>query len=319
MTTRSPRVLLFDPITWIDDWSYDVEQASLAALGVELVIPADRTDRDRQLSAADVVVVSSIDSLTAGHVEMLDQCVGILCYSAGMDAVDLAAANRKGIPVANVQAGTADVADHAMTLLLAAWRMLPAMSAAAAAGHWDLADHPEFRSIPRLEDSTLGIFGAGAIGRAVADRARGFGVDTIATYRRPEVATPDLPHADVQTLFAKSDAVILTASLTPSSHRVIDRSVLEHAGPGAVLVNVGRGALVVEDDLVWALDTGLLRAAALDVRDPEPPDPAADPLGGRTDVILTPHMAGVSSRSLSNLQQLAADGIEALLRQGGRI
>lgn len=319
MTPRSPRVVFFDPITWIDDWSYRVEEEALRALGVEVVIPADRAERDRQLATADVVVVSSIDRLTASHIDQLERCVGILCYSAGMDAVDLAAADRKGIPVANVQAGTADVADHAMTLLLAVWRMLPAMSAAAAAGHWDLAEHPEFGSIPRLEDSTVGIFGAGAIGRAVADRARAFGANTIATYRRPEVATPDFPHADLQTLFAESDAVILTASLTPSSRRVIDRSVLEHAGPGAILVNVGRGALIVEDDLVWALDTGLLRAAALDVRDPEPPDPATDPLRGRTDVILTPHMAGVSSRALSSLHQLAADGIEALLRQGGRI
>lgn len=319
MTSKSPRVLFFDPITWIHDWSYDVETASLATVGVEVVIPADRTERDRQLSSSDVVVVSSIDRLTADHVEMLDQCVGILCYSAGMDAVDLAAANRRRIPVANVQAGTADVADHAMTLLLAAWRMLPAMSAAAGAGHWDMAEHPEFRSIPRLEGSTVGIFGAGAIGRAVADRARAFGTNTIATYRRPGVATSDLPHVDLRTLFAESDAVILTASLTPSSHQVIDRSVLEHAGPGAVLVNVGRGALVVEEDLAWALDTGILRVAALDVRDPEPPDPATDPLRGRTDVVLTPHMAGVSSRALSSLHQLAADGIKALLRLGGRI
>jgi lactate dehydrogenase-like 2-hydroxyacid dehydrogenase len=236
-----------------------------------------------------------------------------------MDAVDLGAAETRGIPVTNIRAGTADVADHATTLLLATWRMLPAMSAAAAAGQWDLAVHPEFRSIPRLGDSTVGIFGAGAIGRAVGDRVRAFGADTIATYRRPELATPELPHVDLAALFAESDAIVLTASLTPSSHRVVDRSILRHAGPGAVLVNVGRGALVVEDDLVWALDEGILRGVGLDVRDREPPDPATDRLGGRRDVIQTPHMAGVSSRALSSLHQLAADGIEALLRQGGRL
>jgi phosphoglycerate dehydrogenase-like enzyme len=236
-----------------------------------------------------------------------------------MDAVDLGAAETRGIPVTNVRAGTADVADHAITLLLAAWRMLPAMAAAAKAGQWDLAEHPEFRSIPRLGDGTVGIFGVGAIGRAVADRVRAFGASTIATYRRPEAATPELPHVDLPSLFSETDAVILTASLTPSSHRVVNRSILERAKPGGVLVNVGRGALIVEQDLVWALDAGILRAVALDVRDPEPPDPGSDPLGGRADVIQTPHMAGVSSRALSSLPHLAAEGIVALLRQGGRI
>jgi glycerate dehydrogenase len=319
MTPRPPRVVFFDPITWIDDWSYRVEEQALRAVGVEVVIPGDRAERDRLLATADVVVVSSIDRLTASHIDQLERCVGILCYSAGMDAVDLAAADRKGIPVANVQAGTADVADHALTLLLAAWRMLPAMSAAVEAGEWDLAGHPEFRSIPRLEGSTVGIFGAGAIGRAVADRARAFGTNTIATYRRPEAATSELPHVDLPRLFSESDALILTASLTRSSHRAVDRGLLGLVRPGTVLVNVGRGALVVEEDLVWALDAGLLRAVALDVRDPEPPDPANDPLTRRADVIQTPHMGGVSSQALASLHQLAADGIEALLRQGGRI
>jgi len=319
MNHSPSRVLLFDPITWIDDWSYDEERAALSRLGVELVIPADRAQRDLLLGVADVVVVSSIDRLTTVDINRLERCVGILCYSAGMDAVDLDAAARAGIPVANVRAGTADVADHAMTLLLAAWRMLPVMTDAADTHRWDLADHPEFRSIPRLEGSTVGIFGAGAVGRAVADRVRVFGMQPIATYRRPEAAQPDLPHVPVERLFSDSDALVLTASLTPTSLGVVNRRTLAHSRPGSILVNVGRGGLIVEEDLVWALETGLVRAAALDVRDPEPPDPAADPLTGRPDVIQTPHVAGVSAAALSSLHRLAAEGMEALLRQGGRL
>lgn len=314
-----PNVVYFDPITWIDEWSYDEERSALAHLGVDVVIPADRDERDRRIRTADVVVVSSIDRLTADHVGRLEHCVGILCYSAGMDAVDLAAADRAAIPVRNVQAGTPDVADHAMTLLLAAWRMLPAMTAAVDDRRWDLTELPEFRTIPRLEGSTVGIFGAGAVGQAVATRARAFGVRTLATYRRPEVAVPELPHVPVERLFAESDALILTASLTPSSRHIVNSRTLAHARPGAILVNVGRGGLIVENDLVEALDAGILRAAALDVRDPEPPDPATDPLAGRADVIQTPHMAGVSAAAFPSLRRLAAEGIETLLRQGGRL
>ncbi|HJR90999.1 MAG TPA: NAD(P)-dependent oxidoreductase [Acidimicrobiia bacterium] len=316
---RPPQVLLFDPITWIHDWSYEEERTALAAVGAELVNPADRAERDRLLADADVVVVSSIDRLTAAHIDQLERCVGVLCYSAGMDAVDLEATGRAKIAVTNIRAGTADVADHAMTLLLAAWRRLPVMIAEARAGRWDLEQHPEFRSISRLGGSTLGIFGAGPIGRAVADRARSFGMLTIATYRRPEIAEQDLPHVPLDRLMAEADALVLTASLNQSTRGIVDRHLLAGARPGMVLVNVGRGALVVERDLADALDAGIVAVAALDVRDPEPPDPDDDVLTGRPDVIQTPHSAGVSAEALSSLHRLAAEEIEGLLRRGGRI
>lgn len=319
MTHTTPTVLFFDPIGWVHEWSYEPERALLDPVGVEMVIPVDRAERDAALPRADVVVVSSVDRLTAEHVAALERCVGILCYSAGMDAVDGEAARAAGIPVTNVRAATADVADHAITLLLAAWRMLPAMTIAATTSSWDLGRHPQFRTIPRLGGRTMGILGAGAIGREVAARGRAFGMRTIATYRRPDTADPDLPHVDADRLFAESDAVVLTAALTPETRGMVDARLLAKARPGLVLVNVGRGGLIVEGDLADALDRGIVRAAGLDVRVSEPPDPDGDPLSGRPDVIQTPHMAGVSSDAAADLHRLAAEGIIALLRQGGRL
>lgn len=316
---RRVRVLFFDPINWIQDWSYDEELAALAPLDIDVVIPVDRGARDRELAHADVVVVSSIDHLTAADVDQLGQCVGILCYSAGMDAVDVEAANRAGIAVRNIRAGTADVADHAMTLLLVAWRRLLSMISEANDGRWELEQHPEFQNIPRLGGKTLGIFGAGAIGRAVAVRARAFGMRTIATYRRPQAAAPDLPHVPLESLIAESDALILTASLNQTTKGVINRRVLARARPKLILINVARGGLIVERDLAEALDSGIVAVAALDVRDPEPPDPSVDLLTGRPEVIQTPHTAGVSTEALSSLHRLAAKEIVSLLRQGGRL
>jgi D-3-phosphoglycerate dehydrogenase len=312
-------VLLFDPINWLHEWSYEVERELLLPLGVDLVNPASPEERDNYLPDADVVVVSSIDQLRAAHIDRLERCVGILCYSAGMDAVDVEAANRAGIPVRNIRAGTPDVADHAMALLLAAWRKLPDMISEARDGRWDLAQHPEFRSIRRLEGSTLGIFGPGAIGRAVASRARAFGMDTVATYRRPESAESDLPHVPLNQLAVDSHAIVLTASLNQSTKGAIDSSVLGSAREGLILVNVGRGGLIVETDLADALDSGRVAAAALDVRDPEPPVPGQDPLAGRPNVIVTPHTGGVSAEALAGLHRLAAEQIESLLRSGGRL
>lgn len=320
MTSPAPIVVLFDPVTWTGDWSYDTERATLENAGATLVVPDSRAERDAALPDADVVVVSSIEQLASEHIGRLRRCVGILCYSAGKDAVDLTAAEDAGIPVTNVQSGTADVADHAIALLLAAWRMIPAMTAAADSYSWDLSEHPEISSIRRMDGTTLGIFGAGAIGHAVAHRARAFGMRTIGTYRRPETADDDLlPHVAIEDLFAQSDAVVLTASLTPSSTGIINADILSHARPGMVLVNVSRGALVVESDLVAALDDGTIRVAALDVRDPEPPDPETDRLTGRSDVIQTPHWAGVTVDALENLHRLAAEKIIGLLREGRRL
>lgn len=318
-SSHRPQVLIFDPIDWVQEWSYDEERDLLAPLGVDIVIPEDRVTREVMLNTADVVVVSSVDRLTAGDIARLDRCVGILCYSAGMDAVDLEAAESRGIPVTNIRAGTADVADHAMALLLAAWRRLPKLMAETRAGRWDLDDHPELWSLPRLAESTLGILGAGAIGRAVAYRARAFGMRTIATYRRPALAERELPHLPLEELMAEADAVVLTASLNSTTEGIINRRVLAVARRGLILVNVGRGGLIVEADLAEALDAGIVACAALDVRDPEPPDPDDDRLTHRPDVIQTPHVAGVSAEALSSIHRLAAEGIEVLLRQGGRL
>jgi glycerate dehydrogenase len=316
---RRPRVLFFDPVGWVQEWSYAEEIEALAQLGVDAVIPEDRNIRDRALPDADVVVVSSVDQLTAAHVDQLERCVGILCYSAGMDAVDVEAATRAGIAVDNIRAGTVDVADHAMTLLLAAWRRLPTMTAAAAAGHWDLALNPGLGSVRRLEGKTLGIFGAGAVGRAVAVRARAFGMITVATYRRPEVAETELPHVPFERLLAESDALVLAASLNPETAGIINAGSLAAARPGLVIVNVGRGGLISERDLAQALDDGIVAAAGLDVRDPEPPDPSEDLLAGRLNVILTPHFAGLSVEAFASIHRLASEGIESLLREGGRL
>jgi D-3-phosphoglycerate dehydrogenase / 2-oxoglutarate reductase len=318
--TYRPLVTFVDPLTWSRDFSYEIEQTALTAAGVELVIPADEAERDRILPLADVVISSGTMKVGADMIARLERCVGIQCYSVGKDAVDSAAADLAGIPVANVNASTADVADHTMALLLAMERRLFPMVEATERNEWVLRNLPDAWEIRRLEGQTLGIVGAGRIGRTVAQRARAFGFRTIAHDRfLPDPADPDLEMVELGDLFAQSDAVVVCASLDADSHELINDEVLAHIKPGAYFVNCARGGLVDEAALARALNDGRIRMAALDVRNPEPPDPDDDHLGDHPNVIQTPHMAAMSDRTRIDVHHLVAENVIRLLRAGGRL
>ena len=315
-----PLVTFVDPLTWSRDFSYEIEQTAMAAAGVQLVIPADEAERDRLLPQADVVISSGTMKVGADMIARLERCVGIQCYSVGKDAVDSDAADLAGIPVANVNASTADVADHTIALLLAMERRLIPMVEATERNEWVLRNLPDAWEIRRLEGQTLGVVGAGRIGRTVAQRARAFGFRTIAHDRfPPDPADPDLEMVELHDLFAQSDAIAVCASLDADSHELINDEVLAHVKPGAYFVNCARGGLVDEAALARALDDGRIRMAALDVRKPEPPDPANDNLGEHPNVIQTPHMAAMSDRTRIDVHHLVAENVINLLRAAGRL
>lgn len=313
-------VTFFDPLTWRIDFSYDVETEIFAEHGISLVVPADAAERDRLLPLADAIISSGTAKVDAAAIASFDRCVAIQCYSVGMDAVDAAAAAAAGIPVANVNASTADVADHTIALLLALERRLFPMAVAAGEHNWNLRSLTDPWKIRRLEGQTLGVVGAGRIGRTVAQRARAFGFTTIAhDLVEPDPADPELEMVGLAELFSRSDAVAVCASLDDGSRRMINDDVLAHAKPGMYFVNCARGGLVDEAALARALDDGRIDLAALDVRDPEPPDPAYDLLTGRPDVIQSPHMAAMSDRTRTDVHTLVAHNVIAMLRTGGRI
>lgn len=322
MTSRRrqqrPLVTILDPLTWSHGWDYSVEEEILGAAGVDLQVPVDEADRDRLVALADVVISSSLIRVDPAWISRMPQCRAILCYSAGMDAVDREAATAAGILVGNVNASTEDVADHSLMLLLAAERHLGAMMRATDEDNWNLAELPEVKQIRRLRGQTLGIVGTGLIGRAVADRARAFGFTTIGTRRRlDEPLDAMLPLVPLDELCSTSDAIVVCASLSAATHRLIGRDQFALMKPGVIFVNTARGGIVDEQALADALDDGRVAVAGLDVRDPEPPDPDSDRLAGRVNVIATPHMAAASDGSRADLHTLAAENIVTMLRSIG--
>jgi D-3-phosphoglycerate dehydrogenase len=313
-----PRVVFYDPIP--GDWSYAIERSVLDPLGVELVVPDDEAEAERAVEDADVVIVTGVRRLGAEAIARLRRPAGLLCYSIGMDQVDAAAARERGIPVRNVPGYCTDeVADHALTLLLAAWRHLVPLAGLTAGAGWDAARASgAIGSIRRIRGRTLGILGAGRIGSRVGERARAFGLRTIAA--DPYAPGTDLlPVVPLEELLARADAIVCCAALTSASRGLLGADALSRVKPGLILVNVARGGLIDERALADALRDGRVAAAALDVRDPEPPDRASDPLAGLPNVIETPHIAASSQEAVDDLHAQAAEACADLLRAAGRL
>jgi D-3-phosphoglycerate dehydrogenase len=314
----APRVVVFDPIP--GDWSFAPETAAFAHRGVELIVPGSPEAADAAIGEADAVIVTGVRRLDGERIAGLQRAVGILCYSIGMDKVDAAAALAAGIPVRNVpDYCTEEVSDHALALLLAAGRRLVPI-ANATASHWRLQDRSLIEPIRRLRGQTLGVLGAGRIGRLVARKARAFGFRTIA--HDPAVTDAgeaELELVPLEALWERSDALVLCAALTPASRGVIGRDALARIRPGLILVNVARGGLIDETALAEALRDGRVGYAALDVRDPEPPDPANDVLAGLPSVLQTPHIAAMSRDAADDLHRFAAQYVLESLESAGRI
>jgi phosphoglycerate dehydrogenase-like enzyme len=234
----------------------------------------------------------------------------IVQFGAGLDGVDRAAAEARGIPVRNVPGANAQaVAELAVFLMLALARRLPAHRRSFAARV--VGDPPGLE----LSGKTLGIVGLGASGRALARVARGIGMTVIAVRRQAAgQADPDAEWvgtaADVDRLLERADFVSLHVPASAETRGMIDAARLARMKPSAYLINVGRGELVDRAALLAALQGGRIAGAGLDVYWEEPPDPA-DPLLALDNVVATPHLGGVTEESLNRL----ADRVAGYLRE----
>jgi phosphoglycerate dehydrogenase-like enzyme len=245
----------------------------------------------------------------------LARCRIMSVAATGWDCVDVAAAAMRGIRVAAVgEYCTDEVADHTMALMLASERGLRAYDRQVQGAHdwrWN-----EVRGLRRLSGLTLGIVGFGRIGQAVCRRARGFGLAVLAADPRVDTALVRRHGAEpaaLDDLLARSDIVTLHCNLDAGSRGLLDRRAFAAMRRKPLLVNVARGALIVEADLAEALDRGLLRGAALDVLAEDSPDLGHHPLIGRDDVLLTPHVAFYSETALEDLRRISAANIAAFL------
>lgn len=241
---------------------------------------------------------------------------GVMRQGVGLDFIPVDRATANGIPVGNTPAVNANaVAEYVFAALLAHSRQLAAFDASVRAGDWAARTQAGGRTF-ELQGRTLGVVGYGAIGQRIGVIAqRGFGMTLAVCTGTPSKVPAGIATLSLQALFAASDFIVIACPLTPQTRGMVNADVLAHARPGAVLVNVGRGPVVREDDLVMALDSGRLAGAVLDVFETQPlPDDSA--LRRHPGVLLTPHLAGLTQEAERAMGLLAVDTLAALLLRG---
>jgi D-3-phosphoglycerate dehydrogenase len=272
-------------IAWAD---IELESALCAAAGVEvrLVGSHDEETLSAAVTEADAIL-TCFAPVTAAVIEAAPQLRVIARLGVGLDNIDVAAAHSRGIVVTRVRDYCVDeVATHAVAMGLSLWRRLPGYDAATRRGEWGVRPALPVR---RLTGSRVAVLGRGPIGRTVAMRWLGLGVEVVDDPAGAEIVSVHLP-------------------LNPGTTGSVDDRVFDAVRRGAVVVNCGRGGLLDLDAALSALDDGRLSGLGLDVY-PVEPLPPGHSLLSRPDVLLTPHVAFYSDGSLRELRERATRSV----------
>jgi len=258
-------------------------------------------------------VLNTYARMTPRVIESLERCKVIVRFGIGYDNVDVEAATRCGVMVANTTEYCIDeVADQAMAMLLACGRGLFPAARIARDGTWDLAKMPVLR---RLRGQTLGLVGIGQIGKAVAARAHGFGLKVLASDPYvDEAAARELgaEPVDLDTLLSASDYVSVHVPLMPATEGMMNAAVFAKMKPTAFLINVARGRIVNQAELVRAVEQENVAGAGLDVLEQEPCAPG-DAIANLDNVILTPHSAWYSEEARADMRRRAVGQVVSVL------
>lgn len=273
------------------------------------VVIAPVTDWEMLARDADAIALPASESLPEGVLRIAEQCRALAVFGAGTDGIDVPLATELGILVANTPGiPTKSVADLTLALLLMLERRLEAARALAEQG---ATIDPADSHGNELAGRTIGLVGFGHIGRAVARRAAGFGMKI--SYCRAtdaDEAGSDCVRLPFDELLRGADVLSIHCPLTDRTRGLVDRSAFALLPEHAVLVNTARAQVVDEDSLVWALDSGRLAGAALDVWEGEPAPPRR--FLGRANVVLSPHLGGATRQARARMQARLREHLVAI-------
>ncbi len=264
-----------------------------------------------RIQDADVIVTKEMP-VSGDLIRQFPDSVKLICEAGtGYNNLDLAAAKEKGIMVCNIPAySTQRVAQTAIMLILNLSSAMQVQMAMLAKGNHD--NFTKNLQVPHVEvnDKTLGIIGAGHIGREVIRIAKAMDMKILVYTRTPKEDGDGIRYVDLETLLRNSDYVSLHCPLTPQTRHMINKDTLAMMKPEAFLINTSRGALIDEPALIEALQNGVIAGAGLDVQEVEPP--AEDnPLYTMSNVLLTPHMGWKGLETRKRLVSILAGNIKA--------
>jgi D-3-phosphoglycerate dehydrogenase len=291
------------------------EQAALLLAGFDIIYAGKTPDEDTLVALCrehqPVAIIVRYGRITPRVIDASPRLRVISKHGTGIDTIDKDAAAARGIAVkAAVGANAPAVAEHTWALILACAKDVSTLDQRMHDGHWDKATHKSLE----LRGRTLGLVGLGAIGARVAAIGRAMDMRVIA--HDPFAATgPEgvelLPLADV---IAHADVLSLHCPLTQDNANMLNAQTLATMRPGAIVVNTARGGLIDEAALAGALRSGALRAAGLDSFQVEP-FAAGHPFTDIPNVILSPHIGGVTSDAYVGMGTAAARNVLAVLQQ----
>ncbi|SFB94732.1 D-3-phosphoglycerate dehydrogenase [Halobiforma haloterrestris] len=292
----------------------EFQRSALEANGIEVEVRDTHTEGAVAEAAvdADALVVDVHSPVTADALGRADGLRLIARAGTGFDNVDVGAAADHGVYVTNApDYCTAEVATHAFGLLLACRRRIPAADREIRDGEWSWETDRPMRRVP---GSTLGLVSFGGIARRLAEYVEGFDLDLLVydPYVDEEVVEEYGGRlVEFPELLAESDAVSIHAPLTEETRGLFDADAFERMPEHAVLVNVGRGGIIDEDDLATALENREIAAAGLDVLAEEPP--GETPLRNLENVVITPHSGWQSLEAYDDLNRTIARQLEQAL------
>jgi D-3-phosphoglycerate dehydrogenase len=270
---------------------------------------------EQRIGEYDGIVIRSATKMTPELIARADRLRVIGRAGVGVDNVDVEAATKRGIVVANApESNVVTAAEHTMALLLALARNVPQAHMSLTSGKWERA---KFSGV-ELYEKTLGIVGFGRIGQLVAHRARGFGMRVIAfdplvsAERYRELGVEKAASADA--LYAEADFVTVHLPKTPETEGFLGAEAFAKMRDGVRVLNVARGGLVDEAALKDALDSGKVSAAALDVFPTEPT--TEHPLFGYPNVVVTPHLGASTTEATDRAGYQSAEQVVAALTGG---
>lgn len=294
------------------DLSWD-ELAHLGALKVYDRTPADKIVK--RAAGAKIMLTNKtvLDGTTLARLPQL-RCISIL--ATGYNVVDLPAAHARGITVCNVRGYAAGaVAQHVFAFMLEFMNGIARHNEHVQKGGWASCPDFSYTLFPtrELAGKTLGIYGFGQIGQQVAAVGQAFGMHIVAHHKHPQRdARPGITFLSFEEMLKTSDVVTLHAPLSAQNEGIISRRTLAMMKPTALLINTGRGGLVNEPDLKWALENGVIAGAGLDVLSAEPPA-NGNILIGTKNCLITSHHAWATKEARQRLIRESAENVRAFL------
>jgi len=259
-------------------------------------------------NASDILaIISSLRPVRRTMIEALPNLEIIANCAVGFDNIDMRAAKERGVAVTNTpDVLTDDTADVGFLLMLDVARRAVEGDAYVRAGLWKNGPLPLGVS---LSGKRVGIVGLGRIGRALARRAEGFAMDIVYHGPREKTDVSYRYYADLKEMAGDVDFLVLTCPGGASTHHMIDYEVLCSLGDKSFLVNIARGSVVVQDDLLMALSNEMIAGAGLDVYDSEPDVPRE--LFSMDNVVLTPHIGSATFETRTKMGQIVVDNVRA--------